>query len=391
MSKREFDVVIFGATGYTGRLVADYFLKTYGVNGSVSWAIAGRSLSKIQALRDGWADADSLPLIVADANQPATLRDLATRTKVVISTAGPYQLYGSDMVAACAERGTDYVDLSGEPNWIAEMIHTHEPAAKASGARLVFSCGFDSVPFDLGVWFTQQQSLKQFGRYATRVRGRVRKMQGVLSGGSFASGEAVEAAAAKDPSVITLMADPFAYTLGFKGPEQPDGLTPYQDELTGTWVGPFIMADINPKAVHRTNQLLGHPWTESFQYDEMLMLDGPPANDNKPTLAGFDFNEGGQPAPGQGPTQQEMEAGFYDVLFIAELGEGQLLKASVSSDEDPGYLSTSKMLAESALTLAFDIPKTQTPGGCWTPAAAMNRMLIKRLVENAGLEFVVET
>jgi short subunit dehydrogenase-like uncharacterized protein len=282
------------------------------------------------------------------------------------------------------------VDLSGEVHWVAQMINSHQAKAQASGARLVFSCGFDSVPFDLGVWFTQQQVLKKFARYAPRIRGRVREMQGVLSGGTFLSGDAVAAAVANDPSLGALVADPFAYTPGFKGVEQPDNQTPYEDDLAQSWVGPFIMSGINSKAVHRTNLLSGHAWGPSFQYDEMLMLASPPSDEDEPGLSGFSLNEGGHPQPGQGPTQKELEAGFYDVLFIAEAGDGQVLKASVSCDEDPGYLSTSKMLAESAMALAFDVTRDQTPGGCWTPAAALNEALIKRLTAHAGLRFTVE-
>ncbi|WP_213881115.1 saccharopine dehydrogenase NADP-binding domain-containing protein [Pseudomonas sp. dw_358] len=389
MSQKEFDVVVLGATGYTGQLVANYLQGRYG-NGQLKWAIAGRSLSKLQAIRGSWPADSGVQLIEADAGQPATLRDLVARTRVVISTVGPYQRYGSALVAACAELGTDYVDLCGEPNWIAEMITTHQATANASGARLVFSCGFDSVPFDLGVWFAQQQALGQFGRYAHRVRGRVRAMHGVLSGGTFASVGATEEAVARDPAVAAVLADPFAYTAGFKGVAQPDGQTPYEDELAGTWVGPFIMADINPKTVHRSNLMLGQPWGDAFQYDEMLMLPGAPSADAGPSLQGFSFNEGGHPQPGQGPTQAEMEAGFYDLLFIAELGDGQVLRASVSCDEDPGYLSTSKMLAESALTLAFDVDQTRTPGGCWTPASALNEALVARLTAHVGLRFSVE-
>jgi short subunit dehydrogenase-like uncharacterized protein len=347
-------------------------------------------LSKLEAIRDSWANAAALPLIVADAQDRASVRDMVAATRVVITTAGPFSVYGSDLVAACAESGTDYVDLSGEIPWIARMIGSHQAQAQASGARLVFSCGFDSVPFDLGVWFTQQQVMKKFARYAPRIRGRVRNMQGVLSGGTFLSVDAVVAAAAQDPALGELVADPFAYTPGFRGVEQPDDQTPYQDELAQTWVGPFIMSGINSKAVHRTNLLEGHLWGTSFQYDEMLMLSAQPSEDDERGLAGFSFNEGGHPQPGQGPTQKELEAGFYDVLFIAELADGQVLKASVSCDEDPGYLSTSKMLAESAMALAFDVTREETPGGCWTPAAALNEALLKRLTEKAGLRFTVE-
>lgn len=390
MSKHAFDVILFGATGYTGRLVAQYLFTQYGVDGPVKWALAGRSLSKLEAIRDSWDNAASLPLIVADAQDPASLRDMVASTRAVITTAGPFSVYGSDLVATCAELGTDYVDLAGEVHWVAQMINAHQATAQASGARLVFSCGFDSVPFDLGVWFTQQQVLKKSGHYAPRIRGRVRKMQGVLSGGTFLSGDAVAAAVSNDPSLGALVADPFAYASGFKGVPQPDNQTPYEDELAQSWVGPFIMAGINAKAVHRTNLLQGHAWGAEFQYDEMLMLAGPPSEADEPSLAGFSLNEGGHPQPGQGPTQKELEEGFYDVLFIAELADGQVLKASVTCDEDPGYLSTSKMLAESALALAFDLTREQTPGGCWTPAAALNEALLKRLTENAGLKFTVE-
>jgi short subunit dehydrogenase-like uncharacterized protein len=187
-------------------------------------------------------------------------------------------------------------------------------------------------------------------------------MQGVLSGGTFLSVDAVVAAAAQDPALGALVADPFAYTPGFRGVEQPDDQIPYRDELAQSWVGPFIMSGINSKAVHRTNLLEGHLWGTSFQYDEMLMLNAQPSEDDELGLAGFSFNEGGHPQPGQGPTQKELDAGFYDVLFIAELADGQVLKASVSCDEDPGYLSTSKMLAESAMALAFDVTREETPG-----------------------------
>lgn len=390
MNARSYDVIIFGATGYTGRLVAEYFFATHGVDGPVKWALAGRNLGKLQAIRDSWANAGTLPLIMADADQPATLRDMASATRVMISTAGPFSLYGSDLVAACAELGTDYVDLCGEIPWIAQMIKRHQATAQASGARLVFSCGFDSVPFDLGVWFVQQLAHRQFGQYAPRVRARMRKMYGVLSGGTFASVGAVEAAAATDPALAALLNDPFAYTPGFTGTAQPDGQTPYLDEVAGSWVGPFIMSTINTKAVHRTHYLQGHPWGEDFQYDEMLMLGAAPSSDDAPGLAGFSYNEGGHPQAGQGPSQAEIDAGFYDVVFYAELGGGRVVKASVSCDEDPGYLSTSKMLSESALALAFDVSREQTSGGCWTPAAALGDALIARLGANAGVRFSPE-
>lgn len=286
-------------------------------------------------------------------------------------------------MAACAETGTDYIDLTGESNWIAKMMAMHEATAKQTGARLVFSCGFDSVPFDLGVLFVEAEAKKKFGAYAPRVRGRVRAINGGLSGGTMASGAATAAAMQKDPAVAALLADPFALTPGFKGPPQPDLFASYEDTVTGSWVGPFMMAGINTKAVHRTNFLLGHIWGTDFVYDEMTMTDGPGGS------SGAGFSMGAPLKPGEGPTQAERDAGFYDLLYIAEYADGRTLRAAVKGDRDPGYGSTSKIIAESAICLA-ETPRDQTPGGCWTPASAMGETLLRRLHERAGLTFTVE-
>ena len=392
---REFDAVVYGATGYTGRLVAEHLLKTYGppsdaTRGDVKWAMAGRSAEKLREVRDLIGAPASLPLIVAEAHDPAALEAMARRTKVLITTAGPYQLYGSDLVAACAKVGTDYVDLTGESNWIAAMIAAHEATAKASGARLVFSCGFDSIPFDLGVWFVQREAAARFGTPAPRVRGRVRDLVGGLSGGTLASGMATMAAAQRDPSIGRLLDDPFALTPGFVGPRQPDGDKPYEDKVAGSWVASFMMAGINTKAVHRTNFLLGHPWGEAFLYDEMLMIDGPPKEGAAPPT-GFDFGGGeGMPKPGEGPTKEQRQAGHYDLLYIAEAADGRTVRAAVKGDMDPGYGSTSRILAEAGLALALDVGRETTPGGCWTPASAMAEALLKRLPAKAGLTFQAE-
>jgi short subunit dehydrogenase-like uncharacterized protein len=386
---RELDVIVYGSTGYTGRLVAEYLLNAYGAAGSVKWAMAGRSAEKLAEVRDLIGAPASLPLVLADAHDPAALEAMARRTKAVISTAGPYQLYGSGLVAACAKTGTDYVDLTGESNWIADMIAAHEAEAKSSGARLVFSCGFDSIPLDLGVWYVQRAAKERLGAYAPRVRGRLRAMRGGLSGGTLASGQATMAAAAKNPSIGAVLANPFALTPGFVGPAQPDGDTPYEDKVAGSWVGPFMMAGINTKAVHRTNFLTGHPWGTGFQYDEMQMLDGPP-KEGAGGMSGFSLGAAGMPKPGEGPTKEERETGFYDILFIAEGADGRTVRAAVKGDRDPGYGSTAKMLAEAGLTIALDVPRDQTPGGCWSPAAAMAEPLLKRLPTKAGVTFEVE-
>jgi short subunit dehydrogenase-like uncharacterized protein len=389
MSERAFEIVLYGATGYTGRLVAEHLLKTYGVGGKVQWAVAGRDAAKLAAVMAEIGAPNGLPIIVADAGDPASLEAMVGQADAIISTVGPYQLYGSPLVAACAAAGTDYVDLTGESNWIAAMIDAHQAAAKASGARLVFSCGFDSIPFDVGVFFAQEAAKQRFGAYAPRVRGRVRGLKGGLSGGTLASGMATQAAAQKDPGVGALLANPFALTPGFTGPAQPDGDTPYEDKVAGSWVGPFMMAGINTKAVHRTNLLLGHPWGEGFQYDEMQTLDGPPGAAPAGGMGGFNFGAGGLPKPGEGPSREERETGFYDILCIADFGDGRTLRAAVKGDMDPGYGSTAKILGEAGLCLRA-VPRATTPGGCWTPAAAMGDALIQRLPAKAGLTFTLE-
>jgi short subunit dehydrogenase-like uncharacterized protein len=385
----EFDVIVWGATGYTGRLVAAHMLNTYGVGGDVKWAAGGRSAAKLDEVLAKIGAPAALPRIIADAADPVSLDAMVRRAAVVISTVGPYQLYGGPLVAACAAAGTDYVDLTGESNWIADMIGAHEAAAKASGARIVFSCGFDSIPFDLGVFYVEEEAKRRLGAYTQRVRGRVRSLKGGLSGGTLASGMATQAAIQKDPSILQQMADPFALTPGFRGADQPDGDTPYEDKAAGGWVGPFMMAGINTKAVHRSNFLLGERWGRGFQYDEMRMLPGPPGDAPAAGMGGFSLGAG-MPKPGEGPTEEERRTGFYDLVFIAEAADGRTVRAAVKGDMDPGYGSTAKILGESAICLARDVPKSAIGGGCWTTASAMGGALVARLGKNAGLTFTVE-
>lgn len=385
---RELDLVVYGATGFTGRLVAEYLAQRYG-DGSVKWAMAGRSLTKLEQVRDAIGAPASIPLIAANADDPSALRAMTERAKVVISTVGPYQLYGNDLVAACVETGTGYVDLCGEPNWMHDIIARHDAAAKASGARIVLSCGFDSIPFDLGVWTVQQAAKAKFGEPAPRVKGRVRKMQGTFSGGTFASGKATAAAAAKNPAVFKILLDPFALTPGFTGPDQPKGIMPEYDEAVGGWVAPFMMAVINTKNIHRTNFLAHHPYGRDFRYDEMMVAPGlgdlgKAAADAIAKMNPMNADKG--PAPGEGPSKEEREAGFYEIDFIAEMPSGERLTATVTGDRDPGYGSTSKMIAEAALCLLRDVDGA---GGVWTPGALMAEPLKARLEANAGLTFRV--
>jgi short subunit dehydrogenase-like uncharacterized protein len=389
-SPREFDIIVYGATGYTGRLVAEYLVTR---PEAPTWAMAGRSLAKLQQVRDLIGAPDDTPLVVADAADAASVDAMAKRAKVVLTTVGPYQLYGNELVAACIANGTDYTDLSGEPVWMRNKIDEHGDAAEKSGARICFSAGFDSIPFDLGVFALQQHCIDHLGGPAPRVKGRVRAMQGKFSGGTAASLKATMAAAAVDKSVITHLLNPFCLVPGFEGPEQPRGDKPAYDESLDSWATSFIMAPINTKNVHRTNALLGHKYGSDFVYDEM-MLTGP--GDAGQQAAEFVaktpmIGTPDDPKPGEGPTKEERDNGFYDVLFIAEYPAdgphaGRTVKLSVKGDRDPGYGSTSKMIAETAIALA----KFDGPGGITTPAAALGGKLIRRLEAHAGLTFAIE-
>lgn len=386
---RELGIIVYGATGYTGRLVCEYLNGQYGVNGDVKWAMAGRSKDKLIAVRDELGLSEDIPLVVADADNPDSIREMVARTTVLLTTVGPYQLYGSDLVAACASAGTDYVDLCGEPAWMHEMIAAHSDAARASGARIVFSCGFDSIPFDLGVWFLQQAAQERFGAPMPRVKGRVRIMKGTFSGGTLASFKATMAAAAKQPEMVKVLMDPFALTEGHVGVEQPSGMAPVYEEELQSWSAPFVMATINTKNIHRSNFLLGHPYGEDFVYDEML-LTGPGQQGEKMAVAvAEDKSMAEDPRqPGEGPSKEERDAGHYDVLFVGSNAQGQTIKAGVKGDKDPGYGSTSKMIAESAVCLLEN--PGNVPGGIYTPAPAMGGLLVKRLQKNAGLTFQLE-
>src|SRR6266404_212135 len=393
MSSSKFDIVVYGATGFTGQLVAEYLAANYKGDASLKWAMAGRSKDKLASVRDAIGASADTPLIVADASDPASLKAMVAQAKSVISTVGPYQLYGSDLVAACVAAGVDYFDLSGEPVWMRQMIDAHEATAKSTGARIVFSCGFDSIPFELGVFCAQEEAKKVFGAPVNRVKGRVRAMKGTFSGGTAASARASFAAAAKDLSLVAMFQNHFVLTPGFEGPKQPRANKPALDEDMGQWAAPFVMASINTRNVHRSNMLMNFPYGRDFVYDEMI-LTGPgeqgEANAKRVVAAVNAERIGAVNAmkPGEGPSKEERENGHYDLLFVAIAPDGRQARAVVRGDRDPGYGSTSKMISECAICLLHDTP--EVPPGIWTPGAAMGHKLIKRLTDHAGLTFAVE-
>lgn len=408
-SGAKFDIIVWGASGFVGKLICEYLVSQYGNNPDVRWAMGGRSQSKLEAVRSSLGDnASDIPIITGDAADTKALGDIVQRTKVVITTVGPYAKYGSDLVAACARHGVDYVDLAGEAQWIRRMIDAHQEAAEKSGARIVPSCGFDSVPSDLGVFFLNTEVKKKTNAPCVNVKMRVKAMKGGASGGTVASMINMMEEAGRDPEVGKILADPYALApKGLRdGPMQPSDTPVEFDDDAHTWVAPFVMAGINTRVVHRTNALLDYAYGSSFRYGEAMMM-GEGMQGRLATyglaagLGGFmaaaSFSPTRSflsrfvlPKPGDGPDKNARENGFYDLVFLGKTEDEQEFVARVTGDKDPGYGSTAKIITECALCLAKDITSEQTGGGIWTPAAAMGDQLLDRLTASAGLTFEME-
>ena len=403
MNDRQFDLVVFGATSFVGQILTRRLVERIGTDGAIGWAIAGRNAGKLREVAA--ATGADVEQIVADADDVAAMNDLAASTRVVASTVGPYALYGSPLVAAVAAAGTDYCDLTGEAQWMRSMIDAHQDEAVASGARIVHACGFDSIPSDLGVWFTQQQALERFGRPCTSIALRVKAMRGGASGGTIASGLNLVEEMRNDPELRKILANPYALAPEDMraGPRQPNVLHPKLDAKSGEWAAPFIMTAANTRVVQRSHALLGRPWGDNFEYDEAMLVGGGPIGAMKATavaggMAGFagmaalgptrKLLSRFLPEPGEGPSEKTQEAGFFDLRLYGETADGDQLVTKVTGDRDPGYGSTAKMLAESALAF-LDLDHEQVAGGFWTPATAFGDMLIERLVDHAGLTFEV--
>jgi short subunit dehydrogenase-like uncharacterized protein len=404
---RQYDIVVWGASGFTGRLVVEYLHERYKNGGDLQWAVAGRNPQKLQQVLDGLSITSNAPdILLADSHDSESLRQLACSTRVVLTTVGPYALYGSELVEACVKAGTHYCDLAGEVHWMRKMIDMHQEAAQESGARIVHTCGFDSIPSDLGVQFLQQYAEKNFGAPCTRIDLLVKAIRGGGSGGTIASALNALDEAGKDREIARIMTDP--YSLNPEGERQgPDGRDQRgveYNELAGRWTAPFIMAVINMRVVRRSNALMDYAYGKEFEYNES-MLSGKGASGWLKAatitagLGGFmlasSFSlsrsllvEKMIPKPGEGPDKSARESGFFNLMLFGKLGDGTVLRARVTGDRDPGYGSTSKMLSESAICLAMD--DITVGGGFWTPASAMGALLRQRMVENAGLTFEIE-
>jgi short subunit dehydrogenase-like uncharacterized protein len=410
-ANRVYDIVVWGASGFTGRLTAEYLLGRYGVNAEIRWAIGGRNRAKLEAVRkqigeETGIDSSALPIVLGNSDDPESLRTLAEQTRVVCTTVGPYVKYGSELVAACAKAGSDYCDLAGEIHWMRKMIDEHQQTAVASGARIVHTAGFDCIPSDLGVYFVQRAMRERHGVPAKRVKLRVVGFSGTASGGTIASMESMIEATLHDPEVRRSMADPYALNPdGQRGPDGSDRVTPAWDADFEQWTAPFIMGALNSKVVRRSNALLEHAYGEDFRYDEAVLAGSGPSGAAKAAalaaglggvLAGMAVGPirravvSRLPQPGEGPTREQRERGFFDLrLFAAHPSDSTKdLRARVRGDRDPGYGSTSKMLGESAVCLAKDA--LGVGGGFFTPASAMGDALLARLPANAGVTFEIE-
>jgi short subunit dehydrogenase-like uncharacterized protein len=414
-SARRLDILLWGATGFTGQLVAEYLLAHYGVGEKVRWAIGGRSKSKLERVRaaltrmDGRAS--SLEIVVGDSGDRAALAAAVRDAKVVATTVGPYAIHGRELVAACVDAATDYCDLCGEPTFIRDMIDAHHERARASGARIVPSCGYDSIPSDLGVLLLQERMREAHGGRCSAIKYFAGETKGGFSGGTVASMMNLFEEATKDSRVRRLLADPYALDPDRPepGPDGGDQRGVRFDADLGRWTGPFVMAAINTRVVRRSNRLLGYAYGRDFRYSEAMSFAAGP----KGLLAASAVAAASVglvavavvpplrslvartllPAPGEGPSKETRERGHFTSRLVghgeAKDGTPVRLFGTVKGTSDPGYGETAKMLTESAVCLAMDSDGIAQEGGILTPASAMGMRLVERL-RKAGMTFAVE-
>lgn len=403
-----YDIIIFGATSFVGQILSRYMLEQYPVDSDLSWAIAGRSESKLQELKQSLGSAgEHLTSICADAANENDLSAMCESSKCIISTVGPYALYGEPLVKTCASLGTDYCDLAGEVQWIAKMLTRYEDAAKISGARIVNCCGFDSVPSDLGVYFLQQQAKQKFSQACSKVKMRVKAMKGAASGGTVASMTNIFKELATDSELRKTLGNPYAICPKGHGftVRQDNMNRPQYDTDFKSWAAPFVMALINTRIVLRTNAIIDEPYSDHFEYNEAMLtgsgiIGGSMAAGVGLGLGGFAMaamipptrwfmEKTFLPKPGEGPSPEDQIKGFYDLRFYGVSDTGQEIRVKVTGDQDPGYGSTAKILGQAAACLVQDISKEDKEGGFWTPASIFGDKLISRLEDKAGLTFKV--
>ena len=402
---REFDIVLWGATGFTGRLVADYLVRNYlGGETGLRLALAGRNREKLEGIANE-VGAPQLPILVGDSFDAESLNAIAAKADVLISTVGPYAKYGAEVVAACVRSGTDYCDLTGETHFIRAMIDEHHEEAKKTGARIVHCCGYDSIPSDLGALMVQEAFKQRHGKYASEVKMAAGKMSGGLSGGTFDSMLNIVDEIKKNPSLRRVLGNPYALNPeGIRGPDKGDQTGVHFDKDLNMWTAPFLMAAINTRIVRRSHALLGLPWGEDFRYSEVMSTGkGPKGFSRAVTFTGGivafmaalalpltrQLVVKRLPSPGEGPSEEVRAKGYFNTLFVA-LGDGESVHGLVADQRDYGYGSTAVMLSESALCLALDGAQLQSEGGIRTPASTMGTRLVERL-RAAGMTFQVQS
>jgi trans enoyl reductase len=400
--QREFDIVLYGASGFVGKLTAEYLAVA---GGDARIALAGRSQDKLLAVRETLGEkAQSWPLITADASQPSTLDAMAAHTQVVVTTVGPYAKYGLPLVAACAAAGTDYADLTGEAMFMRESIDEHHKQAVDTGARIVHSCGFDSIPSDLTVYALYKAIVEDGAGELTDTTFVVRRMAGGFSGGTYASMAGVMRAMSSDAEVRRQLEDPYTLTpdRGAEPEFGPQSDIPWRrgreiaPELDGVWITGFIMGPVNTRVVRRSNALQDWAYGRRFRYAECQSLGSSvaaPVASAVATGVGTAVTGLGSrflhkvpekvverilPNPGTGPSERARERGHYTVETYTTTTTGARYRATMSQKGDPGYKATSVLLGESGLALALDRDRLSDMRGVLTPAAAMGDALLAR-------------
>ena len=397
MSQREHDVVLFGASGFVGRLTADYLAAH--APSDLRIALGGRSAERLTAVREGLGEvAVDWPLVVADTTDADAVRELARSTRVVATTVGPYARYGLPLVAACAEAGTHYTDLTGEVLFVRDSLRDNAEAARASGARIVHSCGFDSVPSDIGVLLLAEQAKTDGEGTLESTTLVVRSMRGGISGGTIDSGRAMAEAIGADRSLAKVMIDPYALSPDRDaepdaGPA-PDAIRIRRDASVGAWVGPFVMAPYNTRVVRMSNALQDWSYGRTFRYREAMAYGDDLAAPLRAVgvsaglaigIAGLAFGptravlDRFLPAPGEGPDEETRRNGGFDIEIRTRTTTGAVYRAVVAADGDPGYQATAVMLGESALALALDGDRLPARAGVLTPASGLGVRLAERL------------
>ena len=394
-NNREYDIIIWGASGFTGRLVAEYLYKNYNAK-DLNWAIAGRDELKLSSIREKFLD-NTIPIVLADSFNENSLNDIVKKTKVVCSTVGPYAKYGSLLVKSCVKNKTHYCDLAGEAQWIRKMIDLYHKEAITNQVKIVNSCGFDSIPSDMGVYFIYKNILKKNLSIKMRVTGA----KGGYSGGTYASMQNIIKEASINKEIRRNLTNPYGLNpIGEQsGMDKSDLRSVIYDSKIKTWISPFLMAGINTKIVRRSNALSNYNYGKEFKYDEAVMT----GTGFKGRLKGiilsipliflsakpgslfnkiFNFLS---PKLGKGTNKKERESGYFSLRFYVFQENNDFSIYKVTGDKDPGYGSTSKMLAESAVCLAKD--ELNNNFGILTPSIAMSDSLLDRLVSKAGLKF----